>query len=282
MRPDPTIYDQYYLMGLGLAVTWQNPDIEIFQNGAPVPSAYELQTATDYIIKARIYNASTGGFVYKMPVVFSYLSFGMGTQSNLIPGPLPTVTLGVKGSPNGVDVIEMPWTTPAVPGHYCIQVSFAYIDDANPFNNLGQDNTQVLQAHSPAPFAFQLRNAARLRRAFRFEVDTFQIAPPPACPVPAAPAAGAGRGGFAPSRGAPAAGVALSTLARNSRAAHPLPDGWTIGFDPAQPVLDPEQEITVTGTITPADTFHGTLPVNIHAFCERALAGGVTIVVNRA
>jgi hypothetical protein len=27
VRPDPMIYDQYYLASLGLAVTWDNPDI---------------------------------------------------------------------------------------------------------------------------------------------------------------------------------------------------------------------------------------------------------------
>src|SRR5690349_9581341 len=32
-RPDPCIYDQYYLMSLGLAVTWDNPDITIWQGG---------------------------------------------------------------------------------------------------------------------------------------------------------------------------------------------------------------------------------------------------------
>src|SRR6266853_337974 len=32
-RPDPCIYDQYYLMSLGLAVTWDNPDISIWQGG---------------------------------------------------------------------------------------------------------------------------------------------------------------------------------------------------------------------------------------------------------
>src|SRR6187549_874514 len=32
-RPDPCIYDQYYLMGLGLAVTWDNPDVTVWQGG---------------------------------------------------------------------------------------------------------------------------------------------------------------------------------------------------------------------------------------------------------
>src|SRR5712692_2975596 len=35
-RPDPMIYDQYYLMSQGIAVTWDNPDIRIELGGVPV------------------------------------------------------------------------------------------------------------------------------------------------------------------------------------------------------------------------------------------------------
>ena len=38
-RPDPLIYDQYYLMAQGLAVTWDNPDIQLYDKiGNPVSS----------------------------------------------------------------------------------------------------------------------------------------------------------------------------------------------------------------------------------------------------
>ena len=36
-RPDPLIYDQYYLMSLGLAVTWQNPTSRSFKGAFPSP-----------------------------------------------------------------------------------------------------------------------------------------------------------------------------------------------------------------------------------------------------
>ena len=58
-KPDPLIYDQYYLMSLGLAVSWQNPDIEILLGGVPVVSAYDLLPSTAYTIRARIWNGST-------------------------------------------------------------------------------------------------------------------------------------------------------------------------------------------------------------------------------
>jgi hypothetical protein len=35
-RPDPFIYDQYYLMAQGIAVSWDNPDIRIELNDQPV------------------------------------------------------------------------------------------------------------------------------------------------------------------------------------------------------------------------------------------------------
>jgi hypothetical protein len=267
------IYDQYYLMSLGLAVSWQNPDIQILLNNVPVASAYDLQPSTTYTIHATVYNASTEGIVYNMPLVFSYLSFGIGTKSNPIPGPSPTVTLGVKGTPEAVASKEINWTTPSTPGHYCIQVSFSWFDDLNPLNNLGQENTQVVQAASPVQIAFQLRNTARVRREFRFEMDTYQIPPQPPCPDTQ---------NLQTQRRIRRSDVPDAVRQRNSRANSPLPLGWAVTFNPANPVLAPDEEITVAGTISPADTFNGTLAVNVNAFAGVPFVGGMTFIVNRA
>src|SRR4051812_42989433 len=48
-RPDPLIYSQQYLLELGLAVTWDNPDIVLLKNGVVVPE-YNLQPNTAYEI----------------------------------------------------------------------------------------------------------------------------------------------------------------------------------------------------------------------------------------
>jgi hypothetical protein len=275
-KPDPLIYDQYYLMSLGLAVTWQNPDIEILQGGVPVVSAYDLMPSTAYTIRARIWNGSTTGVCAGMPVTFSYLSFGIGTVSHFIG--TTSVNLGVKGSAQCPAFADMVWITPATPGHYCIQVSFFWIDDANPYNNLGQENTQVVKAASPANFTFTLRNPGPARREYRFEVDAFQLETPPPCPDKGRqPAAGTPKG--APTL---AANVPPQVLARNSRAANPLPAGWSIAFNPAAPVLNPGQEIEIATTVNPDNSFHGTQPVNVQAFSGSELMGGVTIVVQRA
>src|SRR5579859_1297277 len=268
-RPDPLIYDQYYLMSLGLAVTWQNPDIEILQGGVPVASTFELLPATSYTIRARIWNSSTSGVCGDMPVVFSYLSFGVGTVSN--PIGQTAVNLGVKGSASCPAFASMDWTTPAVPGHYCVQVSFAWPDDLNPYNNLGQENTQVVLAASPGEFSFVLRNAADERQAYRFAVDTFTIGPPPPCSDARHNANSGSQGG-----------VSSVTRSRNSRASHPLPPGWSVAFAPAAPVLDPGEQIDVAVTVTPPDGFHGDQPINIHTFAGYAVVGGLTITLRRA
>jgi hypothetical protein len=268
-KPDPLIYDQYYLMSLGLAVSWQNPDIQILQAGIPVTSAYDLQPATKYTLIARIWNGSTSGVCSGMPVTFSYLSFGVGTTSH--PIGVTAVNLGVMGSAHSPAFAKMDWVTPATPGHYCVQVSFVWPDDLNPSNNLGQENTQVVVALSPADFSFTLRNADAKQKEFRFEADMYQIPPQPPCS-----SQGKGRKNAPPPRRVPPA-----TIARNSRAANPLPAGWLLSFNPANPVLAPGAEIEVLATVTPADTFHGTQPLNIHTFSGKSLVGGVTIMLHR-
>lgn len=268
-RPDPLIYDQYYLMSLGLAVSWQNPDIEILQGGVPVASTFELLPATTYTVKARIWNGSTEGVCGNMPVNFSYLSFGVGTQSH--PIGQTAVNLGVKGSASCPAYASMDWTTPAVPGHYCVQVSFEWPDDLNPFNNLGQENTQVVPAMSPGVFSFALRNADTTRKNYNFAADVFTIGPQPECSSPRA----------AGNSARPKRGVSSLTRARNSRAGNPLPAGWSIAYSPTAPALDPGEQIDVTVTVTPPNSFHGEQPINVHTFAGTTLIGGVTITLTR-
>jgi hypothetical protein len=270
-KPDPLIYDQYYLMSLGLAVSWQNPDIAIFQGAAPVASAYDLLPSTHYTIRARIWNGSPDAVVAHMPVTFSYLSFGISTVSH--PIGQTTVDLGVKGSAFSPAFAEVDWLTPATPGHYCVQVAFAWADDSNPANNLGQHNTQVVEAHSPAHASFTLRNDADERRRYAFEVDTFELQPPPRCPDDRRPPR--------PQTWKDQHRLPQATLDRNSRAENALPPDWSVSFDPAEPTLVPGEELQVTARIDPPDSFHGRMHLNVHAFAGVALAGGVTIVVER-
>ncbi len=267
-RPDPLIYDQYYLMSQGIAVTWDNPDIHIEESGTPVPS-HSLKPDTVYDIVAQIWNSSTEAPVIGMPVDFSYLSFGIGTRSHHVGRTM--VNLGVKGGPGIPAIARVSWRTPSTPGHYCVQVSFRWLDDANPNNNLGQTNTNVVAVHSPAEFALLLRNSSPRHEEYRFEVDSYTIPPIPPCDrrqPPSFPAV---------ARLAP--GTILAIPPGHDRRSTPLPAGWTVVFDPPHPALAPGDEVSIRVTVTPPAAFRGRQPLNVHALSSLALAGGVTMYI---
>jgi hypothetical protein len=256
-RPDPLLYSQGELMQLGLAVTWDNPDVVLERNGAPVSSA-SIDPSTDYEIVARIWNGSTDAPVVGLPVRFSFLSFGIGAQEHPIGA--TAVDLGVKGGPQHPAFARIKWRTPATGGHYCIVVRLEPADDVNASNNVGQENLAVRQAQSPAEFEFTLRNGWREHETFRFEVDAYAI-------PPLEPCRDGGREG---------------RLARHDRSRHAVPDGWTVSLVPAEPRLAPGQEILVRAAITPPPGFSGRRPINVNAFDTRGFAGGVTLYVEGA
>jgi hypothetical protein len=273
-RPDPLIYDQYYLMALGFAVTWDNPDIWLEQGGGIVPPE-DLKPDTTYDVVARIWNGSTEGSCVGLPVHFSYLSFGIGVKSHPVtPGPKDvTVNLGVKGGPNSPAFARTKWRTPAVPGHYCLQASFNWIDDYNPYNNLGQDNTLVGVSHSPVQFEFQLRNGTGFSDEFRFETDSYSIPRLPPCDR-RRPEIHSGISAITQRPFDP-----VNVPSQHIRANHPLPAGWDVTFSPANPILDPGQEITVAAMVSPPNDLTGRQPINVHAFTKSGLAGGITFYV---
>jgi hypothetical protein len=259
VRPDPLIYDQYYLDSLGLAVTWDNPDIQLYLNGAPVSSA-QLEPATTYEVAAQIWNNSTDAPVVNMPVAFSFLEFGVGTVSVAIGS--TKVDLGVKGGPGCPAVAIMPWTTPTTPGHYCLQVQLQPVDDSNPQNNLGQENTDVGTAHSPAVFTFTLRNDTDLAHTYTFMVDSYTPGAPDPCD----------------SSGDPEEDR-RARMARHERGSQSMPPGWHVTIEPEAPSLGPGESTAVTVTASPPDGLSGDQTLNVNAFHEYGLAGGVTLTV---
>jgi len=283
--PDPLIYDQYYLWSLGLPFTWDNPDISIWLGGASgAPwlggtqvARTSLQADTTYQVVARIWNNSLDAPVAGLPVAFSYLSFGVGVQSN--PIGQTEVNLGVKGGPGQPALAVRPWTTPVVPGHYCIQVTLLPASDTNWFNNLGQENTQVIAAQSPAVSSFALRNDTVERQSYEFRTDSFQIVDTPPCPPTPETA-------VAPPRADLASRLQI-LAALPAGQPTPLPPGWRVTLVPERPVLAASEQTTMNVKIEPAPGFSGTQPVNIHAFrtqsdsnaASPALAGGVTFFV---
>jgi len=268
-RPDPMIYAQYWLMSQGLAVTWDNPDIELRLGGVKV-SAHDLKPDTEYEIIARIWNGSTEAPVVELPVTFAFLSFGAGTIPHFIGQ--TSVNLGVKGGSNHPAAATMLWRTPQSPGHYCIQVLLTWIDDANPNNNLGQTNTDVVTAHSPALSTFLLRNRDTERRMFHFEADAYVIPELPACQTIPEPRR-------TPASLMTAPGTVAVIPAAHDRRTQSLPAGWRVEFNPATPVLAPEEEVSIKITITPPASFSGSQTINLHAFTTLGLVGGVTLIV---
>jgi hypothetical protein len=254
VKPDPFIYDQYYLTSLGLPVTWDNPDVFIYQ-GSVLVDPHDLVANTPYTVAARIWNNSADVPVANLVVNFSYLSFGAGTQSN----PIGTVTtdLNAKGLPGCPAFAYVTWTTPPTVGHYCLQILLEPPDDSNWQNNLGQRNTDVAHAQSPAAFSFVVGNhgVPRTRRV-RFSVDTYTIPPLPPCNS--------------------AIFVAKRTVAKS---APPIPPGWSVTLTPNELQLAPGAEQSVNAAIAPPAGFTGRMPFNVTARDEYGPIGGVTLTV---
>jgi len=268
-RPDPLIYDQYYLMSQGLAVTWDNPDITLFKGGVEVINNV-LVPDTEYEIVARIWNNSFEAPIVDLPVNFSFLSFGIGTTSHFIDN--TKINLGVKGGINHPAFAKIKWKTPALAGHYCIQVSFYWADDLNPNNNLGQENITVSTMHSPATFTFQLHNNTNNVQRYHFEADTYTIPTPRDCTEQRDK-----KNIQRYTRQMP--GTVNEVDPVHNRNNYPLPADWEINFDPSMPELMPDEEITINVKVTAPDSFHGSKQINIHGFNQSGLSGGISVQV---
>jgi hypothetical protein len=142
LRPDASLYSQSYLMSLGLAVTWDNPDIELVDASNTVVPSHDLKPATTYTVRATIHNRSNTAPAIATPVHFTLFSFGVGGTGVQAIGS-DIIDLPVRAAPGEPAVAQVTWTTPSVPGHYCIQVDVICADDANPLDNTGQENTVV-------------------------------------------------------------------------------------------------------------------------------------------
>ncbi|GAC1404143.1 MAG: hypothetical protein NVSMB52_17960 [Chloroflexota bacterium] len=275
-RPDPMIYSQSYLMSQGLAVTWDNPDIHLERSGIPVPSS-ELLANTEYEVVARIWNGSNQAPAVNLPIRFSYLSFGIGTVSHLLNenGPNETrVDLPVNGAVGHPAIARIPWKTPATPGHYCLQVEALWADDANPRNNLGQENTDVKSLNSPhASFTFPVRNNNLWAGTLRLEMDAYEIPERRRCdPRQIADVPTMSEQEVAEHR--------RDALAHHSRQTHPVPDGWEVVVEPRELRLQPGEQHDVTVDINAPDGFVGRQALNVNGFDGLQLVGGVTLYVD--
>jgi hypothetical protein len=253
------IYSQAWLMARGLAITWDNPDIQLFDGaGIPVPS-HSLTPGTAYDVRATIWNGSPDAPAINVLVRFFYLSFGAGTVRHYIGETF--VDVPVKGSPRGPGEARMRWTTPAA-GHYCIQAEIEWLDDANPLNNLGQENVNVKKLNSPnATFTFPVRNTFASARAVILRPDAYSIPRRRPC------------------------GQQYNRLPRDPYemhrpGGHTVPAGWTVENSPQEMRLVPGEERDVSVKVTAPDAFAGTQAINVSAVSNEVLIGGVTLYVH--
>jgi hypothetical protein len=280
-RADPMLYSQYWLLKQGLSVTWDNPDIQLYDMNGILVSPWELATDRDYKVVVRVWNNSYDGPAAGLPVYLSFLSFGVGTKSSSVGKEF--IDLGVKGSLHCPAFATFTWHTPIQEGHYCLRALLVWSDDANPDNNLGQKNTQVGKAHSPAKFSFEVNNQATVRRQFDLEADMYQLPQLPPCSeeVPKMDA----RRQRQMSRLAESKARWESALHSQGYGLFPVNEEWRITIEPNHFLLGPAQSQSVEVNVEPTGgTFTGSETFNIHAFASppggpRLPAGGVTLYV---
>lgn len=278
-RADPLIYSQYYLMARGLAVTWDNPDIDIFDGAAPVTGP--LLANHRYRVRVRVWNGSYDAPAVGVGVALSYLSFGAQTVSHAVGS--TGINLGAKATGTCPAFAEFGWTTPPDGGHYCLQAQLTWADDANPDNNLGQKNVTVAIAHSPAEFKFMVRNEASVTRRFVLEADCYALPRPRPClEVPHA------RDERPIPRLVESEQRWAAALQEQSYGQFPVPNEWLVRILPESLSLAPREEASVEVLIEPADpAFRGSKAFNIHTFAisesgAREMTGGVTLTATRA
>jgi hypothetical protein len=264
-KPDPMIYDQYWLMSQGFAVTWDNPDIHLERPLGNRVSSHDLLPSTSYHVITRVWNLSESAAAPRMPVRFSFLRFGIGGGKTTFAEDVVDVPVkAAVGSPVHA-VVE--WVTPPEAGHFCLQAELIWPakEDANPNNNLGQLNTDVKALRSAATFTVPVRNDdLRGHKLIRLHVDAYHLPDLASCDE--APSDSEGRVAWA--------------RRRNSTEEFPVPEGWTVQAMPSELSLGPGEEADVVVTVTAPDGFNGRMPFNVNAIDgDGLLLGGVTLYV---
>jgi hypothetical protein len=271
-RPDPTIYSQSYLITQGIAVTWDNPDIQLWRDDLPI-SSQALDPDTDYEVVARVWNNSIDAPAIHLPVKFSFLDFGIGA----VPIPIgeATVNLPVKGAPGHPAFAGMAWHTPSKPGHYCLLVELIWADDANPLNNLGQENTNVRPLNTlNVQYRFPVHNQTKETRVLRLEVDAYEI------PL-LQPCVEKRRSITAEMTKNEIEEHRREVITLNGRQNFPVPTGWQVNLSQTKLVLSAEELHMLTVDMTAPEDFHGRQAFNINAFDGKMLVGGVTLYAMR-
>lgn len=183
-RPDPCIYSQEFLTAQGVPVTWNNPDIWVAKRATPnviEPDSYHLQENTDYIVFVQAHNASTDLAVgVRVRLVYRPWSFNSPEVTPVeVDANGQEVFRIVNIPPMGAALTTFAWRTPSVgpeSAHFCIQAILSHPLDINPSNNLGQENTQVLDTDGQsARVVVPLHNPANVAQRFAIDATLYRI-----------------------------------------------------------------------------------------------------------
>lgn len=140
-------------------VTWNNPDIQLYDGTTPVESD-NLNITKTYKIRAKITNDSS--FTARnAKVTFKWALYGAGQHSQVwtdITSTTNPITLNVP--PGGAYAEITGWKPPST-GHVCIRAFIYHVEDINESNNFGQENCHVGETASPAKVKFIVYNPTK-------------------------------------------------------------------------------------------------------------------------
>jgi hypothetical protein len=178
-KPDPCLYDQFYLQSLGYAVTWDNPDIWVTLPDGTLVNSYDLLADTDYLLNAQIHDASFDpALATQVRCFYRPWSFNSPDRIPIELNPDGTQRVVILHIPPwSQKIAQFHWHTPKALGHYCLQVECYHPDDKNPNNNLGQENTQVVGGKAGQMLHVEARlfNRVETARRIRIEADQYRI-----------------------------------------------------------------------------------------------------------
>ncbi len=280
LQPDAYLYSQPALMAMGIAVTWDNPDVRIIDGAGNTVGSHDLLPSTDYRVQATIYNRSPAAPAPAMPVLFAPMGFGAGAPPMK---PIQTtIDLPVQGAPGEPALAEAIWTTPATPGHYCIVITAIWSDDANPIDNVGQHNTVIRGARPGERLIIKVPVFGPIdgRMKLLAAVDAYTL---PGHPVPG------GEGLRRRQRESPGDGRSTDDerlaeiVAADARGRFPAPDAWQAKVTPGEVDLEAGAQLELEFELTaPPDAIAGSeqrFNVVVTDAETGGLVGGVTVVV---
>jgi hypothetical protein len=282
-KPDPCIYDQFYLMSQGMDVTWDNPDIWLEEGGVPITG--NPVAGRQYDIAVRVWNNSLEAPAFHVAVRFFVRDYGAGATPEFI-GATDIPVLQVRALPPAET--RLAWRAPPSGGHYCLLVQLVHGDDANPANNEGQENLNVVAAAPGAPVTLVLPIHNPHADALEFTVAASAYRVPGMLQKGAGltdPEHGGGGGGgpltdvgFRPIERRRAA----EARAANALGAFALPPDWGAVLPQGTVQVPAGGRLDVAVPVTlPADLAPGRYPVNLQALTPAgSLYGGVTVLLD--